>query len=667
MKKKITLSFITLFVIIFSAAPQSNIVKTTPANGSTGVALDAEVSVTLDKEVTILQTSTPIPGEELNKSLFQPYVLPGDEPSAYNWELPGLWDNNVNTGFHTASSNWPQWITFDLGVTVQLSKFRYWQRQDHNADAGWDNRFNVGNVKKMKIWGSTNPNPDGSWDSWVLLTTAESVKPSGLPVGQVSPEDIQVIADGEEFIFPADVPAVRYIRIEVLETWGGLTDQWHIMEMTFWEAQPTIAGVTIEAGNGNKVSNIVATANDEKITIAHAPFEYETEYTVTIPSGAIADHNGAISWTFTSDVSSLRVVETTPANNKQGVTLGAEISVTLNKEITIAPAFLVPPFFKPELDKMLFKPVRLPGDEPSAYGWELPDLWDNNLKTGFHTASSNWPQWITFDLGVTVQLGSLRYWQRGDYAEGYYDNRFNVGNVKKMEIWGSTNPNPDGSWDDSWILLTTAQSVKPSALPLGSLSEADIQVINNGETFQIPSNTPAVRYIRIKVLETWGGDVGQWYIMEMAFWGAPPTIAGITIKDESGVAATGVSATSDGKKISIAHNAFSKNAQYTVTIPSGRIVDYDEEIIWSFSTILYTGITNVAENVDIYPTISKGTITVDAPVNAKITILNILGKKLDTYKSEGKTPISLNYSNGVYIVVIDNADTITTRKVILKK
>jgi hypothetical protein len=61
----------------------------------------------------------------------------------------------------------------------------------------------------------------------------ESIKPSGLPEGQLSDEDVALVAAGEEFTCPAEAPASRYLRIKVLENWSN-GDFFHIMEMAVY-------------------------------------------------------------------------------------------------------------------------------------------------------------------------------------------------------------------------------------------------------------------------------------------------------------------------------------------------------------------------------------------------------------------------------------------------
>jgi hypothetical protein len=93
-------------------------------------------------------------------------------------------------------------------------------------------------------------------------------------------------------------------------------------------------------------------------------------------------------------------------------------------------------------------------------------------------------------------------------------------NVKKFEVYGSALPNYDGSWDASWTKLTEYTLIKPSGLPLGQVSQADIDAVRLGEELMLPSHAP-IRYIRVKILEVWqlGGKTTN--IAEMSFWGKP--------------------------------------------------------------------------------------------------------------------------------------------------
>jgi len=65
--------------------------------------------------------------------------------------------------------------------------------------------------------------------------------------------------------------------------------------------------------------------------------------------------------------------------------------------------------------------------------------------------------------------------------------------------------------------LADCQSIKPSGLPGGETTAGDIDYAKAGEEFKFSQGSPKVRYLRIKVLETWGngsfitmGELGVW-------------------------------------------------------------------------------------------------------------------------------------------------------------
>ena len=180
---------------------------------------------------TSFASLTPIFERELEKSKFRSVILPGDVPDGWGLPIPNLWNGVISAEgnmWHSTDAPMPMHITFDLGVTAKLSRFTAWQRQ-----GVWI--YNHGNPKNYEVWGSMAPPSDGSWNNWVKLATCTSVKPSGQPTGMNSTEDVAAAARGEEFNVPLSAPAVRYIRIRVLDTWIGKGGQAaHISEMTFF-------------------------------------------------------------------------------------------------------------------------------------------------------------------------------------------------------------------------------------------------------------------------------------------------------------------------------------------------------------------------------------------------------------------------------------------------
>jgi hypothetical protein len=177
-------------------------------------------------QVNSINYTMPLFERKLDKSLFKEKPLPSDVATGFGWVMPRLWDNNLGLGYATANnSGVGKWFTFDLGTTVTLSKYRLWQTQDRI--------YRDQNAKQWEIWGTDNPPADGSFTNWTKLMTCDSYKPSGLPLGQTSGADVAYAAAGQEYIFPAGLPPVRYIRIKVITNYGLQTFQ-TMGEITFW-------------------------------------------------------------------------------------------------------------------------------------------------------------------------------------------------------------------------------------------------------------------------------------------------------------------------------------------------------------------------------------------------------------------------------------------------
>ncbi|QEC42610.1 DUF5000 domain-containing lipoprotein [Pseudobacter ginsenosidimutans] len=135
------------------------------------------------------------------------------------WKWEWIWDGIIE---HTANkflvtqvgTGMPQSFTMDLGKTYKLSRYKYWQRTDAS--------YYAQGPQYWELYGSNDPNPDGSFDaSWVKLLSCEHVKPSGLPPGENTAEDLEKLKAGLEFNFPLDAPPCRYIRWKTLSSWAG--------------------------------------------------------------------------------------------------------------------------------------------------------------------------------------------------------------------------------------------------------------------------------------------------------------------------------------------------------------------------------------------------------------------------------------------------------------
>ncbi|MDR0558657.1 MAG: DUF4959 domain-containing protein [Prevotellaceae bacterium] len=162
---------------------------------------------------------TPIYETLFDRLKFSDASLPGDGPHfSGGWPLSnawnGVWGRDEGYSSQGGTGTWPQSVTIDMGVLGQISRVRIHQRMGSYT-------WSEGNLKLFEIYGCQTLDPSGNWDSWTLLMDCESVKPSGLPTGQNSNEDIAVATDGEDFFNSPLNPKVRYIRIKVKRTWAG--------------------------------------------------------------------------------------------------------------------------------------------------------------------------------------------------------------------------------------------------------------------------------------------------------------------------------------------------------------------------------------------------------------------------------------------------------------
>ncbi|WP_316818162.1 DUF5000 domain-containing lipoprotein [Pedobacter nyackensis] len=173
------------------------------------------------------------------------------------------------------------------------------------------------------------------------------------------------------------------------------------------------------------------------------------------------------------------------------------------------------PLYEARLDKTKMKALKMPTDANFYPGNDVDHLFNDDVSasTAYHSIDPvTMPQWFTFDMGQTAKLSRMAWFMR----PGWF---YALHNPRKVEIWGSNNPNPDGSFDN-WVLLATHEQIKPSGLPAGQNSNADNEAAALGETIVFPIDAPAVRYIRFKTLKNWSDGV---YVnfTELTMWGNP--------------------------------------------------------------------------------------------------------------------------------------------------
>lgn len=179
---------------------------------------------------------TPMKEEELDKSLMRVFTY-GETPVEDKWNYwegqPGAIVDGVYS--HTScaisyQSPYPRHMTIDLGKPYKLSRYVWFQRDN---GANWI--YSYGNPKTWYAYARSTPpkvgeeiteDKDGDglpdWTNyWTRIDNYEIIKPSGLPVGQLSQEDKDAAKEGHNFDFPLDLEPMRYIRYGITSNFDG--------------------------------------------------------------------------------------------------------------------------------------------------------------------------------------------------------------------------------------------------------------------------------------------------------------------------------------------------------------------------------------------------------------------------------------------------------------
>ena len=208
-----------------------------------------------------IQTLIPLDGIKHWPNADNTGALP-NEMSMWNASFPyamlfdGIIDNQLNMWHtpgvdnYTLTAENPIIATFDLGAEYNLSSYKVWGRYGGTVDNPMGdisdgkiiNYFAFGsyNPRAFKLYGSAEEPKntadedywavDGGWlNDWTLLADSRVVRPS-LDVPTVkgdqegtdwvpTAEDFEAAAEGFEFTIDRSLPAVRYVRMIITETW----------------------------------------------------------------------------------------------------------------------------------------------------------------------------------------------------------------------------------------------------------------------------------------------------------------------------------------------------------------------------------------------------------------------------------------------------------------
>jgi hypothetical protein len=177
-----------------------------------------------------------------------------------------------------------------------------------------------------------------------------------------------------------------------------------------------------------------------------------------------------------------------------------------------------------EISKADWKDSRLPGDMGINGSYPMDRFWNGNTGDFMHSdGTTGCPITFTWDMGLATQLEKLKFWMRPSN-----DDRWAKGTPQFFEIYGSLNPNPDGSMDSSWTKLGSFECVQPSGngtkTPWEAPTDDDIALSNAGLEWDFPGTegnpNTWVRYIRFKSLQNFqAAETPRLLMAEITFWG----------------------------------------------------------------------------------------------------------------------------------------------------
>lgn len=181
------------------------------------------------------------------------------------------------------------------------------------------------------------------------------------------------------------------------------------------------------------------------------------------------------------------------------------------------------PLYEERIPKEGFREYKTPTDPLYHGSIPLSNLWNDKL-TGGSSAGDSWmrtrngtgtPHHFTFDMGVTAKLSRFIFHQRGTVDET--NLLYSGGSPRFFELWGSNAPASDGSYD-GWVKIMDCELVKPSGRPVPDNSAEDIEVAKAGHEYIVPLEAEAFRYLRIRVVRTFGNTDYSWW-GNIAFYG----------------------------------------------------------------------------------------------------------------------------------------------------
>ena len=388
------------------------------------------------------------------------------------------------------------------------------------------------------------------------------------------------------------------------------------------------SGITIEGATEGSVGGITANLQPDNRTIYidHDPFANNSEeYTVTFPAGAVKNDkqvgNASYSWSFTTIMAPPEPEYYAPDINDTGVPLDASIFVRLNQEVTLSD----------------LSGVSISGATEGNVGNVTATLADDNKTieiTHDDFANENDTYTVTIPSGSVINADDVAneqiQWQFTTKLPGQpvADTLVPANNetavlqdaevyvvfdiaVTEVDLSGVT---IEGAVEGVVNTTPTLQNVNPAnpdtlmiahdnfanygeyytvTVPAGAVDAGGTQ--NDEITWQFRSllPPPMAENFDPQNGET-AVDIGKTLTVTFDQKIYENDFTGITVAGANQGAVSGVNATISGdKQLKIFHDDLANHEEYTVTIPSGTVINDEgvtnqSEISWSFTTIYAT-------------------------------------------------------------------------------
>jgi len=163
------------------------------------------------------------------------------------------------------------------------------------------------------------------------------------------------------------------------------------------------------------------------------------------------------------------------------------------------------PWLEEKADKSKMRVMGLSNDA----GW---NMWGSTPTYMLNDISNQFGEWepipasATFDLGVTLKLSRLVHFHR---IGSDFPNPLERGNPKVYQIYGyygSGVPSTSGNWAE-WTLIMEHEEMCPSSggKTSSERTSEDMDFVREyGQTCEIPLSAEPTRYLRFRVMRTWG-------------------------------------------------------------------------------------------------------------------------------------------------------------------